>query len=279
MLYLTKTEGDINFNPAKSVGNINRQNRYKYNSKDVFDAIVNAMYEKYTKDLPIAVLDNGEIAEWFKDYSPEEIEVLQNSTGFIINGEIYLNSTSGKFSLDAPLHEMMHFVAAAMKFNPNPTIRNYYYKLLDMVTERMVDPKTEEDKKLVAAFNDEKSPYRNRVASDKAEEYLVTLLARQFQEDFKTTWGEDRISSKELVQANVRKVLAEIFKNSKVQTWEQSGVDMSKIPLGDFVYLFADQILTQDPKLLNANMMLSQELADLKNFLEKHGFITLENCV
>lgn len=179
MPFATKFDNRDTFEPAKNLDGFNRKISYKYNSIDVFDAFVDAIQNTYGKNIPIETVDSEDINNKFSDYSDEEVETLQNSNGFIIDGKIYLNRS--KFSLDSPIHEIMHFIAAGMKFNSDPNIRNIYYRLLSNVEARYQNPTDEAEAELFEQLSDK---YKNRTASDKAEEFLVTLLARDFQKRF-----------------------------------------------------------------------------------------------
>lgn len=276
MPFITRITDLSIFKPAKDIEGFNKEYSYSFNSSDVFDEMVEALFDTYGRDIPVAVLTNEEIPEWFPSYTKEQIERLQNSRGFIIDGCIYLNKSKYKESIDTPVHEIMHFIAAGMKYNQNPSIRSAYYKLLDNVISRVQNPKTEDERRL---FNDLSKKYENRTASDKAEEFLVTLLAREFQTRFSDVWGESRVMSKQLLQATVRSVLSEVFKDERIKSWDQEGIDFADISLESMTTLFMRQILTMDPKLHSGNIAVNQELAELKNFLEENGYINLEDCL
>lgn len=276
MPFATKFTDLSVFKPAKNLNGFNKKIEYKYNSLDVFDAFLDAIHSTYGKDLPIIALEKSEIAEQFKKYTPEQIEQLQNSKGFIIDGTIYLNRDKDLFSLDTPIHEIMHFIAAGMKFNSDPNIKNIYYKLLDNVVSRVQNPKTDEERELFDKLNEK---YKYLAASDKSEEFLVTLLSRDFQNRFTDVWGSEKIITKQLLQATVRQVLSKILKDDRIKSWNEPGIDFANVSLESVSRIFANEILTMDPKLHSGNIAVSQEMAELKSFLLENGYITLENCL
>ena len=248
-------------------------------SKTVFDMLTQELADTYGKHIPIGVLTEKEMDTEFADRSQDERDAMKESTGFIVDGNIYLNGS--KNSLDAPMHEIMHFIAAAMKFSKDPKIRSSYYKLLDWVTDWLdgrVKSGNKDDARLREQLLDKSGQYGNRHMSDIKEEILVTLLAREFKSQFNSVWGESRKISSQLVQANVKQTIASVLKTDKVLDLDFN--ELGNATLGSVLQKFASQILSADSTLLSMAINQNQEMADLKNLLVKGGFIELsEDCL
>ena len=242
----------------------------------VFTSLANELANTYGKDIPIEMLTEEEIEQEFADR--DDLNQLKENVGFIIDGNVYLNLT--KASLDAPIHEIMHFIAAAMKFSDDPEIRHDYYKLLDWITDWLdgkVESGSEDDTILRDKILDKNGAYANRHMSDVKEEILVTLLAREFKNRFSTLWGTSKQISKDRIHAAVKMTVAKIFNDEKIKDVDFN--DLGNAKLLSVLKKFTSQILTADSSL---SMLLeqNQELAELKHFLIQNGFITLsEDCL
>ena len=104
-----------------------------------------------------------EIAE-----SPEQLLSMQESKGFIHNGEIYINVSKFDKSNDIDssstmFHEFAHIIFAAMKNSKDSEIRNVYYKAISMVKDS-------------SEFEAIASHYPDLVGSDLYEEAFVNML-------------------------------------------------------------------------------------------------------
>lgn len=247
-------------------------------SQTVFESLANEIANTYGKHIPMEIVTQEDIDAEFGDR--EDVNVLREANGFIIDGNIYLNVD--KIDMGAPMHEIMHFIAAGMKFSDDPQIRSEYYKLLDWVTN-WLDGRiksglaTEEEVKLKEDLLNKNGAYGNRHMSDVKEEILVTLLAREFASKFGSIWGESRQISKDRIQATVKMVIAKMLNADEI-------VDLDFNHLGNESLLsvlkkFSSQILNADSSwsiLISQN----QEMADLKDFLVKNGYITLsKDCL
>ena len=257
----------------------NSEDNILADSSTVFNVMTEELAETYGKDIPMEIITDEEIDSEFNDRTDEERDAMKNSTGFIVNGNIYINGS--KNSLDAPMHEIMHFIAAAMKFNKDPRIKSDYYKLLDWVTNWLdgrVRSGSKDDAELKKILLDKNGQYGNRHMSDIKEEILVTLLAREFKSQFYNTWGDSRIISPQMVQANIKQVLSEILNTDKVKDLDFN--ELGNATLSSVLKKFASQILSTDSTLLYMSINQNQEMADLKDLLIKGGFIELsEDCL
>lgn len=242
----------------------------------VFTNLANELANTYGSQIPMEMLTEEEIEQEFGDR--EDVDQLKQNVGFIIDGNIYLNLT--KASLDAPLHEIMHFIAAAMKFSGDPDIRHGYYQLLDWITDWLdgkVQSGSEDDAILKQKIVDKNGAYANRHMSDVKEEILVTLLAREFKNRFSSLWGESKTISKDRIHAAVKMTVAKIFNDEKIKDVDFN--DLGNAKLLSVLKKFTSQILTADT---NLSMVLeqNQELAELKHFLIQNEFITLsKDCL
>lgn len=240
-------------------------------SQTVFEALANEMADSYGKAIPMEMLTEEEIRQEFADR--DDVDILAKSSGFIVNGNIYLNLSSAYRSLDAPMHEIMHFIAAAMKFSDDPNIRNMYYNLLDWVTNKFMISTRKEDVELREQILDKGGFYGNRHMSDVKEEILVTLLAREFKERFGNIWGSSKELSKDRIQAAVKMTIAKMLNSDDILDVDFNTLGNTR--LISVLKKFTSQILVADTNL--ATMLEhNQELAELKDFLIKNGFITLE---
>ena len=248
-------------------------------SKTVFDILTQELADTYGKEIPIEVLTEEEMDMEFADRTQNERDAMKDATGFIVDGNIYLNGS--KNSLDAPMHEIMHFIAAAMKFSKDQKIRSSYYKLLDWVANWLdgkVKSGSKEDAELRQKLLDKTGQYGNRHMSDIKEEILVTLLAREFKNRFNSVWGDSRIISSQLVQANVKQVLADVLNSDDILSLDFN--ELGNATLGSVLKKFASQILSVDSTLLSMTINQNQEMADLKDLLIKSGFIELsKDCL
>lgn len=269
-------KGNTHNNYAKG---FNSEDIVLASSKTVFDTMAEELSRTYGKDIPIEILTETEIDTEFADRTEQERADMKQSTGFILNGNLYLNGS--KNSLDAPMHEIMHFIAAAMKFSKDPSIRDNYYKLLDWVTD-WLDGKVKSGEVDDADLRDllirKSQKYNNRHMSDRKEEILVTLLAREFKSQFYNIWGNSRTIKPQMIQANIKQVLAQILNTDKILDLDFN--ELGNATLSSVLKKFSSQILSTDSTLLLMSINQNQEMAELKNLLIKGGFIELsEDCL
>ena len=242
-------------------------------SKTVFDILANELANTYGKHIPMEIVTKEEIESEFADR--DDVETLKKAKGFIIDGNIYLNADN--LSLDTPMHEIMHFIAASMKFNDDPEIRKNYYLLLDWITDWLNNSGTEEDQKLKEELLDKEGAYGNRHMSDIKEEILVTLLAREFQKTFTSLWGSSRQISKDRIQAVIKMVIGKMLDSDEIQDVDFN--HLGNATLLSVLKRFASHILNVDSGLSRV-LAQNQELAELKNILVKNKLITLsEDCL
>ena len=242
-------------------------------SRTVFDGLANELANTYGKQIPMEIMTKEEIQSEFGDR--EDIDTLIASKGFIIDGNIYLNVD--KLSLDAPMHEIMHFIAASMKFSDDPEIRKSYYSLLDWITNWLNNSGDEKDQELKKELLDKTGAYGNRHMSDIKEEILVTLLGREFQKTFNSLWGESRLISKDRIHAVIKMVIGKMLNSNEIQDLDFN--HLGNATLLSVLKKFASHILNVDSGLSRV-LSQNQELAELKNILVKNNLITLsEDCL
>ena len=107
--------------------NFNAKEDYTASSTTVLNGLIEEIKNLYGKNVSIDTVNKEDIDTLFK--GRDDLKLLKEASGFIIDGVIYLNSD--KVKLDTPLHEIMHLIAASMKFNDDPRIVHSYYELLD----------------------------------------------------------------------------------------------------------------------------------------------------
>ena len=292
MRFLNKLE--VSQKPKHVGKEFNSAERLTATSETVFNAITEELSSTYGKEIPMMIFSDGDIDSEFSDLDDKQLMLLKNSDGFIKNGCIYINSKRN--NLEAPLHEMMHFVCALMKFNSDKNIRNQYYTWLDTIGQwidgKIKDLRTSNDNSILNENSldnllgedlknrllQRTSNYGNKHMSDVKEEVLVTLLGRMFRNKFEAVWGRDRKMTPQFVQANIKSALAKTFKNPNINSLLDE--DLKDVPLVDILKNFASQLLSADSMLLDMSINENQELADLKDFLIKNGFISLsEECL
>ena len=240
-------------------------NKITASNEIVIRALIDELKNLYGDKVDINAVNENQIKELFSDY--DGLNKLLESPGFIINGKMYLNTS--KLSLDAPLHEFIHFISAGMKFNASSKIRDSYYAALEAVD---VWWNTTDDEDLKQHLLEE---YGNRVLSDRKEEVLATLLSLVFQKDFTESWGVKTIKSS-LLQANIKQVLAEVFNSEKILN--EDSEDLANEKFRSILLSFASQLVPLTTNEISTSILLSNELADLKKELYDKGYLRLDGC-
>ena len=235
-------------------------------STEVINALIQELQNKYDDKVEIEALDANQIKDRFSEYSEDDISELLSSPGFIINGKIYINTSN--LSLEAPMHELIHFISAGLKFNKKT--RNMYYEALQFI-DKWWNTTDDIDLKEKLA-----SRYKNRIASDKKEEILATLLSLAFKNKFNSSWGTRTVNS-QLLQANIKQVLADILSSDRIKN--ENIEDISEEKLGSILTAFASQLIPMTSNQLSSSILLSKELAELKKLMYDEGYINLINCI
>lgn len=292
MRFLTKIEVTPQ---VEHLGNFNSAEKLTANAESVFNAVTEQLAADYGKEIPIAIFGDNDIEKEFADLTEEQKASMKASEGFIMNGNIYINGK--KANIEAPMHEMMHFVCALMKFSSDKNVRKQYYEILDAIgkwidgnLDLKVNTKTGKRTILNESTIDglignelkerllgnTTSVYGNRHLSDIKEEVLVTIIGKIFKNRFEASWGTRRITP-QFIQANVKQALSKVFHNDAINALN---VEIGNVSLVDIMKNFASQLLSTDSMLLDMAINQNQELADLKDLLIKNGLIELsEECL
>ena len=293
---------------VEHISDITKYESFEADDATVFRAVVEELSDTYGKEIPVMIFEDSDIDVEFSDLTDDQRDAMKNARGFIMNGNIYINgktvSTSSNntkrekaYAWEAPMHEMMHFVCAIMKFNSDSNIREQYYGWLNTI-ESWINGKFKPEQgtgnrtsilndtsldgllgeELKMRLIERAGIYGNKHTSDLAEEILVTLLGKIFANKFKLVWGDQRNMTPQFIQANVKNALAKVFKNNDIKALPNE--NLPDIPLMEIVQKYASQLLSTDSLLLDMAINSNQELADLKDLLIKKGYITLsEECL
>lgn len=246
---------------------------YTASNETVFNVVLEELSKKYGKDIPIRTIREKEIDKEsaFNNMTDEEKSKLKENSGFIYDGVVYINLD--KADLSTPMHEIMHLIAAAMKFSTDSTVRDAYYRLLDYVTEQV-----QINSKLKVNIDEMKKAYPNRHLSDLKEEILVRVLANEFANNFTTEWGEKRTMDRQFLQATVKKVLFDVLNVDDNEDILFS--DFNNTSFRSIVRRYVDHYLWADDTLTAIVIEQNREIANLKDALIKGGFVELsKDCI
>ena len=180
--------------------------KVEHNKQHVLTSIIGYLRSKL--NVPIIAITNEDLDNMannnygVKFDNLEDLNRTKNSDAFIQNGTIYINVTNA--SIDAPIHELMHIVFAAMKYNDK--YKSLYYELLNKVA-------TSDNPVIKAIFDRVKTKYQTKNGSDIKEEAFVEFLSEGFRGQFENAWNgivNEQMKAGEI--ANVTKqILEEIF--------------------------------------------------------------------
>ena len=127
----------------------------------------------------------------------EDFNVTSNADAFIQNGTIYINVT--KANIDAPIHEMMHLVFAAMKFDDR--YKPIYYQLINNIA-------TSNNPVVKEIWERIKTKYNLKNGSDVKEEALVEFLSEGFKQQFKDKWNN---LNEDMMASDVQRITIDIL--------------------------------------------------------------------
>jgi hypothetical protein len=157
------------------------QNTIEHNKTEIICHIVDYLKEKFNGRIPIQVITKAELEDMYKsgngvkfEDSDDYIRTL-NADAFIQDGTIYINVTNA--NIDAPIHEMMHLVFAAMKYNDD--YKPLYYALVNAIP-------VSDDPNIKQIWERTKTKYGMKNGSDIKEEALVEFLSEGFKQQFET---------------------------------------------------------------------------------------------
>ena len=193
--------------------------RVEHNKQQILTSIVDYLRSKL--QVPVQVVTNAELDKMAEDKfgikfdNQEDLERTKNSDAFIHNGTIYVNVTNA--SIDAPVHELLHIVFAAMKYDDR--YKSLYYELLNKVA-------TSEDPAIKNIFDRVKTKYQTKNGSDIKEEAFVEFLAEGFRGQFETNWNG--IVNEQMKASDIARVTREIL-NTLLDTAIPENTDMNVI--------------------------------------------------
>ena len=241
--------------------------RYTYSSKEIVKALSDAISERFGLSDHIRYISVKDIYEaWDKQNAGEETDLyikdvndlnrLLEANAFIHRGQIWV--IGERLTNDTVLHEVLHLVFAAMKFNPDPEVNHVYYDLL---------------RKAVSYYKSKpnlylklKSRYGFEYGSDFKEELLVHALTDIFSSNVKTKMrGYQFIDDVKGFAINLL--------NDILDTDIPQDVDMAKLgntTLQTIATMFKSKLFSpeQNP-LTSININLSQEVKTIKRLLIK----------
>ena len=140
-----ETGGSISGIPNENY-NIQKSNRYRFNSKTVIREVTNQIADRFglkvgtnPREDHIVYINDETIPSW-TDYNldpnssiiqfrnREDWEKTSRAKGFVHNGKVFLNTD--RMGVDTAMHEILHVVSACMKFNNNSELRKKYYNAI-----------------------------------------------------------------------------------------------------------------------------------------------------
>lgn len=254
--------------------------RYSYNSKEIIKAVTEAIKQKFDVSDIVEEISINDIKEaWAKSNNGEETELfiknladfnrMLDANAFIHNGKIWI--ITDKLNNESVLHEVLHLVFAAMKFNPNEEVRSKYYNLLEEATELV-----KSDKNLYQKL---RSKYDNDYASDFKEELLVYKLTDLFKSSLKKKFNTYQFTD------NVTKFVVDRL-NEIFETEIPENINPAKLgntTLSDIMQLFKSKLVdrvsnpvtsinilkdNQKIKTLKRILIKASENPDKKNFIK-----------
>lgn len=159
-------------------------NSVDYNKTEILKHIVDYLTSKFNGRIPIQLITKAELEDMRKNgygvtfEDAEDFNRTSNADAFIHNGTIYVNVTNA--SIDAPIHEMMHLVFAAMKFDDR--YKELYYQLVNSIPNSS-------NPIIQNIWEKTKTKYNLRNGSDIKEEALVEMLSEGFKQQFENNWN------------------------------------------------------------------------------------------
>lgn len=231
-------------------------------SREIVSAIVDVVRDIIGVSMPIEVIDNSILQSGIISDLKVEDRMLE-SPAFLYKGKIYINTDN--VSLDAPVHELMHVICAAMKYGSREK-KTLYYQLLDSIKK---DDKTWSERfggsdKWNKTLDEWTKDYEDIVVlSDLKEELLVKALSFGFSRRFEEEWGHYKDITSINVGRIVRSIMEDIFKVES--TGDLLISDIVNAPLGQLLGVFKSQFNKSNVYNLSETVIpTNQKLARLK---------------
>lgn len=174
-----------------------------YNKVEIIKHIVDYLTSKFNGRIPIKLITKAELEDMQKNQygvkfeNSEDFNVTSNADAFIQNGTIYINVTNA--NIDAPIHEMMHLVFAAMKFDDR--YKPIYYQLINNIS-------TSNNPVVKEIWDRIKTKYDLKNSSDVKEEALVEFLSEGFKQQFKDKWNN---LNEDMMASDVQRITIDIL--------------------------------------------------------------------
>lgn len=153
-------------------------------SSSVISTMVDKLYEYTDYKVPVKLITNQQLEDdWINENgeikfaNENDFVMTRDAFAFVYNGTIYINT--GKSSIDSPIHEFLHIIMAAMKYNGDQNVRAKYFQLLNEVVKQNNN-----------RYLELQSQYNGRRDSDIKEELLAEVLSNGFATTFMEDWDE-----------------------------------------------------------------------------------------
>lgn len=245
-----------------------KQRKFTINSREVVFAIKDSLIEKFGLQDKVVEIKTEDITKAWEDPENSDLSInsvteyyrMSKAKAFLHNGIIYVNTNN--VTNDTMLHEIMHMMFIAAKFNSDEKVRKTYYSLLNSAMQLIKTPQYRETYiELAKRYSEEKG-------SDFKEEVLVHLLTEAFVKEMQIKFGGVRYDS------DIKPFVINII-NEVCETKVPENVDTVKLghtTLGNLVTEFRSGLLNLDNNALSAvNISLSQKLKTLKRILIQAG--------
>lgn len=198
----------------------------------------------------------------FKTVTTKEVQSMTDipnagiTSAFIRNGIIHVNTEL--LTADSPIHEMLHIFVGGVKY-ANPEL---YQNLIDTVSN-------------LESFKIYANNYKNRTASDIAEEVLVTQFSKYLTHQSSMFDVVPKQSTQELIY-HVKRILdTAIFGDLSVRSL--SDADLFGKPLVDVAKLVNSDLIRNNFIDMWNNSREHRQLNNMKSSLMKEGLL-IERC-
>lgn len=195
-------------------------------------------------------------------------KMTKESDAFINNGTVYININKRKF--ESTIHEVMHIICAAMKYDPKYT-NKYYEWVNDVWSSPFYKSMRDTIMQKYETTDDNGKPYYIKSGSDLKEELFAEVMADRFRSKFSKGWGEGPSRKAEIVQTVV-KILNDILGTDIDSDIEPS--ELGNTTLKNVLNVFNTSLFSSDnAEFVETIIPINQKLATIKKLLIKKGII------
>lgn len=175
---------------------------------------------------------------------------------FVKDGVIHVNTQL--LTADSPIHEMLHIFIGGVKYSD----RNLYQTLIDSISN-------------IDSFKVLTNTYKNRTASDIAEEVLVTQFSKYLTHQSSIFDSLPENKTQEFIYHIKRLLDTAIFGDLSVKTLTNE--DLFSKPLVDVAKLVNSDLIRNNFMNIWSNSRQHRQLNNMKSALMKQGLL-IERC-